>query len=122
MIRRPPRSTRTDTLFPYTTLFRSLHHVDAPADPAEQRIDQAEPRRQRADVSPEPLHRPLLALGDDLDALDHQDTDHHGEDDERDVGAVQEGVEGHWPLRLAVTSRCRRSAGGPVTTDRKSDV
>src|SRR3546814_2608806 len=26
MIRRPPRSTRTDTLFPYTTLFRSLLH------------------------------------------------------------------------------------------------
>src|SRR3546814_16998838 len=25
MRRRPPRSTRTDTLFPYTTLFRSLH-------------------------------------------------------------------------------------------------
>src|SRR3546814_15479854 len=25
MIRRPPRSTRTDTLFPYTTLFRSYH-------------------------------------------------------------------------------------------------
>src|SRR3546814_5432250 len=32
MIRRPPRSTRTDTLFPYTTLFRSqpvLAQVDA---------------------------------------------------------------------------------------------
>src|SRR3546814_11757631 len=31
MIRRPPRSTRTDTLFPYTTLFRSsgLARVDA---------------------------------------------------------------------------------------------
>src|SRR3546814_9202514 len=32
MIRRPPRSTRTDTLFPYTTLFRSVarqpHHLD----------------------------------------------------------------------------------------------
>src|SRR3546814_10646469 len=27
MIRRPPRSTRTDTLFPYTTLFRSLFTV-----------------------------------------------------------------------------------------------
>src|SRR3546814_6075041 len=27
MIRRPPRSTRTDTLFPYTTLFRSARHV-----------------------------------------------------------------------------------------------
>src|SRR3546814_9911710 len=26
MIRRPPRSTRTDTLFPYTTLFRSHNH------------------------------------------------------------------------------------------------
>src|SRR3546814_4183525 len=26
MIRRPPRSTRTDTLFPYTTLFRSVNH------------------------------------------------------------------------------------------------
>src|SRR3546814_4121162 len=30
MIRRPPRSTRTDTLFPYTTLFRS-QPVRAPA-------------------------------------------------------------------------------------------
>src|SRR3546814_14051945 len=26
MLRRPPRSTRTDTLFPYTTLFRSRKH------------------------------------------------------------------------------------------------
>src|SRR3546814_8246192 len=36
MIRRPPRSTRTDTLFPYTTLFRSQHRhaakVEAAAD------------------------------------------------------------------------------------------
>src|SRR3546814_3771518 len=31
MTRRPPRSTRTDTLFPYTTLFRS-HIVDARAE------------------------------------------------------------------------------------------
>src|SRR3546814_16721919 len=28
MIRRPPRSTRTDTLFPYTTLFRSIPAED----------------------------------------------------------------------------------------------
>src|SRR3546814_4861987 len=28
MIRRPPRSTRTDTLFPYTTLFRSQVRLD----------------------------------------------------------------------------------------------
>src|SRR3546814_14949709 len=30
MIRRPPRSTRTDTLFPYTTLFRSPHSPHHP--------------------------------------------------------------------------------------------
>src|SRR3546814_444053 len=38
MIRRPPRSTRTDTLFPYTTLFRSIaptvHARMAPAPAA----------------------------------------------------------------------------------------
>src|SRR3546814_10606423 len=28
MIRRPPRSTRTDTLFPYTTLFRSIYEYE----------------------------------------------------------------------------------------------
>src|SRR3546814_20614285 len=36
MIRRPPRSTRTDTLFPYTTLFRSWPQSDGvltPLDP-----------------------------------------------------------------------------------------
>src|SRR3546814_2412475 len=37
MIRRPPRSTRTDTLFPYTTLFRSRERV-ASAAPAEVRL------------------------------------------------------------------------------------
>src|SRR3546814_4544792 len=31
MIRRPPRSTRTDTLFPYTTLFRSGRVSPAPS-------------------------------------------------------------------------------------------
>src|SRR3546814_8276917 len=33
MIRRPPRSTRTDTLFPYTTLFRSSLGRDRPGAP-----------------------------------------------------------------------------------------
>src|SRR3546814_11542701 len=38
MIRRPPRSTRTDTLFPYTTLFRSVRELERaielePGDP-----------------------------------------------------------------------------------------
>src|SRR3546814_8066082 len=45
MIRRPPRSTRTDTLFPYTTLFRSI----AP-DKRRQffRADDAKPNRAPA--------------------------------------------------------------------------
>src|SRR3546814_10249472 len=46
MIRRPPRSTRTDTLFPYTTLFRSLFQID-PA-PYEARVQQAEAELDRA--------------------------------------------------------------------------
>src|SRR3546814_16242237 len=34
MLRRPPRSTRTDTLFPYTTLFRSVREPSAlPGEP-----------------------------------------------------------------------------------------
>src|SRR3546814_11308964 len=47
MIRRPPRSTRTDTLFPYTTLFRSRelrapkrhHHGPAGSRVAERHTD-----------------------------------------------------------------------------------
>src|SRR3546814_1126131 len=38
MIRRPPRSTRTDTLFPYTTLFRS-----SPVDHHRFLVDQLQP-------------------------------------------------------------------------------
>src|SRR3546814_18316140 len=38
MIRRPPRSTRTDTLFPYTTLFRSSALLQAVDDLHQQRM------------------------------------------------------------------------------------
>src|SRR3546814_21078815 len=38
MIRRPPRSTRTDTLFPYTTLFRSDDHHEPRWDPDHRRV------------------------------------------------------------------------------------
>src|SRR3546814_19473999 len=44
MIRRPPRSTRTDTLFPYTTLFRSLHVLRD--DRAVQHVERCEERRR----------------------------------------------------------------------------
>src|SRR3546814_43977 len=57
MIRRPPRSTRTDTLFPYTTLFRSDQHRTPLREMVEIGIDDAEvdaitehgDRRQRGD-------------------------------------------------------------------------
>src|SRR3546814_20898869 len=51
MKRRPPRSTRTDTLFPYTTLFRSVRMAgrdaqpEAPA-PAEDRVRLARPAKR----------------------------------------------------------------------------
>src|SRR3546814_16960985 len=48
MIRRPPRSTRTDTLFPYTTLFRSAERAaTASADLAA--AENAENLREQAD-------------------------------------------------------------------------
>src|SRR3546814_5672085 len=56
MIRRPPRATRTDTLFPDTTLFRSLRCRDSALRPA-----RAQPRllggggRQPADAVARPL-------------------------------------------------------------------
>src|SRR3546814_4217995 len=67
MIRRPPISTRTDTLFPYTTLFRSLHagpvaldvdrcyvragHVDAEELRDGRQEDRVEAQQQRVDES-----------------------------------------------------------------------
>src|SRR6056297_3684970 len=43
MIRRPPRSTRTDTLFPYTTLFRSRSHgANGPPPPGQPRGPRSE--------------------------------------------------------------------------------
>src|SRR3546814_10246100 len=44
MIRRPPRSTRTDTLFPYTTLFRSRIH-----EPPPRPLQRTHPPRRNAD-------------------------------------------------------------------------
>src|SRR3546814_16323721 len=57
MIRRPPRSTRTDTLFPYTTLFRSVL--------GDQRIDHRLQRRHpaHAEVLRTPHHHRGFVAG-----------------------------------------------------------
>src|SRR3546814_19337557 len=60
MIRRPPRSTRTDTLFPYTTLFRSLrvgHRV------------QAQRSRGVVDVSARAAHGTGITTGKPVNSL-----------------------------------------------------
>src|SRR3546814_3903205 len=65
MIRRPPRSTRTDTLFPYTTLFRSEPGgVGLPLEPGE-RVRQARRRHQVLHhvVEAAAVHLPGLAAG-----------------------------------------------------------
>src|SRR3546814_12340749 len=59
MIRRPPRSTRTDTLFPYTTLFRSTSASRLPATAAPSRdrplsllaVQEAQAQRVQLDES-----------------------------------------------------------------------
>src|SRR3546814_10129081 len=53
MILRPPRSTRTDTLFPYTTLFRSLplSVVIAEGDIRSVRVGHADIARRRAQIT-----------------------------------------------------------------------
>src|SRR3546814_18322942 len=66
MIRRPPRSTRTDTLFPYTTLFRSPARTAAPAPVAEEVV---EPAVQEEPVAEAPVQQdndpaPGFSLGD----------------------------------------------------------
>src|SRR3546814_10084134 len=60
MIRRPPRSTRTDTLFPYTTLFRSR---------ATERVEQRQAVRQRQIVG-DPLAETDAGVDDDLRRVD----------------------------------------------------
>src|SRR3546814_8213500 len=66
MIRRPPRSTRTDTLFPYTTLFRSKQHLAAAAH-----------RLAVADQCVELAPLQALSLFAGLGVLDHLLEQHH---------------------------------------------
>src|SRR3546814_9192709 len=62
MIRRPPGSTRTDTLFPYTTLFRSLAaHIGGVARPQRRRME-GEVQYRQAQVDGD-VDRPARALG-----------------------------------------------------------
>src|SRR3546814_16203260 len=80
MIRRPPRSTRTDTLFPYTTLFRSRHHDRLGAQaPSRQENDPRSPnmllrRTPRRNNRLKPLRVRCSDL--DLDTRSHAASSH----------------------------------------------
>src|SRR3546814_1465530 len=61
MIRLPPRSTRTDTLFPYTTLFRSVRAA----------LDLAGPTRQNSELQITPPARSLASTKREGPLFDH---------------------------------------------------
>src|SRR3546814_7606571 len=58
MIRRPPRSTRTDTLFPYTTLFRSTSHPSSLPAPSS--------KAAACMFAPGPYGRHIISNGDNI--------------------------------------------------------
>src|SRR3546814_11483971 len=64
MIRRPPRSTRTDTLFPYTTLFRSGRQLHAIATLVEQANANAEAAANRPVVTGEQIRTAATSVKD----------------------------------------------------------
>src|SRR3546814_9719428 len=61
MIRRPPRSTRTDTLFPYTTLFRSLAVKNRIHSELLRLAREGEHEGKSARISPAPTHADIAS-------------------------------------------------------------
>src|SRR3546814_4855586 len=100
MIRRPPRSTRTDTLFPYTTLFRS-HERDA-------HVCRGRVQNQLAAVELNGFHRPdhgqALCLEPVIDGVRHVTVD-------------QEGV----PSQIIGGSRCIAAVRHRLRCDRSEE-
>src|SRR3546814_9670661 len=78
MIRRPPRSTRTDTLFPYTTLFRSMRlqrlHADLVVDNL---VDRRRHQVGRLAVGILGLVVVEAAVRPDLDGAEHARSEEH---------------------------------------------
>src|SRR3546814_6602204 len=99
MIRRPPRSTRTDTLFPYTTLFRSYALVGPPAVRTIQASPPQDSRHDQHRLHPGLYSRP--ATGDHARLDDPARTDRAG----RDLGRIV-------PVHAGGGERLRRRAAG----------
>src|SRR3546814_12932322 len=70
MIRRPPRSTLTDTLFPYTTLFRSTHGERLQSVPVQSRVPApGQCAGTKTQLSVRPLLSARRGYGPELDIL-----------------------------------------------------
>src|SRR3546814_9124313 len=114
MIRRPPRSTRTDTLFPYTTLFRSLRHN--PARRLES-VHAGQSDVEGYDVGPHACQNPQCLLCA-LDCRGHLETRIAGDDidqqqaddcrilDDKDTNRTLSASRGH---RICSTASISRS-------------
>src|SRR3546814_15859834 len=79
MLRRPPRSTRTDTLFPYTTLFRS-YPLRAPSSmrcrgPPAVRVTRKEDEMPRTDAEQKDEARIRALIEDRAEAIRVKDAD-----------------------------------------------
>src|SRR3546814_11374472 len=73
MILRPPRSTRTDTLFPYTTLFRSPLERLVGIAPGDAERCQVDEREVRVGAARDEVGAALLqGRGEHLGVLDHR--------------------------------------------------
>src|SRR3546814_7677391 len=97
MIRRPPRSTRTDTLFPYTTLFRSGRHVVHQVTvegPAPRRVDfhlgQDSRARRDADHVLDRVPLAVAVVQDGPHAVQVHGVGHHGLVDELEAHRSEE--------------------------------
>src|SRR3546814_14552238 len=88
MIRRPPRSTRTDTLFPYTTLFRSPDHLHRNDHAASGGPGRSAAVTVRGTVLPPRARRGAGRGRGGADAA----PDHHVPPSAREVGAVEPPV------------------------------
>src|SRR3546814_7555225 len=97
MIRRPPRSTRTDTLFPYTTLFRSRR-----------RTSRASPRRNW----PKPYSRTSPANRDALSPSN----DHHHQRSEEHTSELQS------LMRISYAVFCLKKKKQSTTTPRMTET
>src|SRR3546814_7903161 len=103
MIRRPPRSTRTDTLFPYTTLFRSRLKAEIEA------ISRAQGNRKR---------EALTLISNRTKALLDKDLQEHS--DFGEVANVSFEFSGDWIAINGDKNRAGSASGMVILKDRKS--